>query len=481
MNHYRLPFLAFLSLSILSASAYDFEEGGIYFNISSETEQTCEVVAPPSGTDVTTVVIPASVDHLSKSYTVTAVNENAYYNSGKLSSVILPSSVTKLGANSFALCPCLFKVMILSASAPEGIATAFDSIAGRQTYVPSFAYSPFASVLGKLNIYQPLKWFEDNGIRYIVLSSADSVCDIFDCAELPATSLEIGESVEYDAKTYRIENINDYAFYGKTSLLSLKSANTGKIGKSAFASCTSLHYALLSDAIEAKAKAFSRCASLDSIFLGRNFKQLGDSMLYGCPAIKKIISASDIPPLCTNNPFTGIYKKGCTLSIPSVASGMYKAASQWAGFSKQDTLYVNDFKLLFAGTNGIRLSILFSDNPVVILSNKSHELTVKTDKYSWAFSDIDHISLTPVYSTTASPITQITQAKTNGNIVIAEGTILVENAGTQQVRVYSSGGLLLKSGSARSNNTAEINISDLEEGIYILRIGKQSMKFFIKK
>ncbi len=106
--------IAVLSASI-SASAYDFEVDGIYYNIISLDDLTCEVTynagnkstnklkfytnyhlnySYPSYTG--NVTIPPTVNYKGRVLSVTGIGEYAFLNCTGLSSLSLPSSITQI-------------------------------------------------------------------------------------------------------------------------------------------------------------------------------------------------------------------------------------------------------------------------------------------------------------------------------------------------------------------------------------------------
>ncbi|MBR1803834.1 MAG: Ig-like domain-containing protein [Muribaculaceae bacterium] len=88
---------ALVALSALCVQAYDFEEGGLYYNINGEN------VTLTTG-DVTyagDIVIPATVEHDGVTYNVTAVG-TVFKNNTAVTKLVLPSTVTSLPESCFA-------------------------------------------------------------------------------------------------------------------------------------------------------------------------------------------------------------------------------------------------------------------------------------------------------------------------------------------------------------------------------------------
>lgn len=127
----RLPFFTFMKKHIIiflialattiSATAYDFTDSGLYYNITGEG--TCEVTyrtkpSQPYYNGKINATIPATVSYNGKSYTVTAIGQSAFDYCQSLKSIVLPNTVTVIGNNAFAECSNLTSITL-----PAGLAT----------------------------------------------------------------------------------------------------------------------------------------------------------------------------------------------------------------------------------------------------------------------------------------------------------------------------------------------------------------------
>ena len=113
----KLPilFLALLA-SMPDASAYDFEEDGIYYT-ANRTMATVTYKTTNYNTYSGDVAIPESVNHNGVTYTVTAIDAEAFRSSSGLTSVAIPSTVTEIGMMAFYECDRLTRVDISSIEA----------------------------------------------------------------------------------------------------------------------------------------------------------------------------------------------------------------------------------------------------------------------------------------------------------------------------------------------------------------------------
>ena len=101
--------LCLLWLLATTASAYDFMKDGIYYNILSDSERTCEVRSNDySGA----IDIPASVEYDGNTYSVTSIGNYAFFNCDALTSINIPNSVTSIGDDAFYSCDALTSINI---------------------------------------------------------------------------------------------------------------------------------------------------------------------------------------------------------------------------------------------------------------------------------------------------------------------------------------------------------------------------------
>ena len=97
-------------LSTLTASAYDAEIGGFYYNFVTETKQA-EVTGISYISDYR-VIIPATVKYNGVIYNVTSIGREAFRNRYVLKSVTIPNSVTSIGSYAFSDCSGLTSMTI---------------------------------------------------------------------------------------------------------------------------------------------------------------------------------------------------------------------------------------------------------------------------------------------------------------------------------------------------------------------------------
>ena len=108
MKQRFILFVSTLVLSIVfgnSASAYDVEVGGIYYNLDT-SNKTAEVTYKNTNYNSYSgsVTIPSSITIGSVDYSVKSIGESAFYDCTGLTSVTIPNSVISIGEGSLFKC-----------------------------------------------------------------------------------------------------------------------------------------------------------------------------------------------------------------------------------------------------------------------------------------------------------------------------------------------------------------------------------------
>ena len=102
----------FLSLAVLlSLPMLAVEIGGINYDLNAEAKQAT-VIQKSSVYYSGEVVIPESVEYEGATYSVTSIEEKAFYHCSGLTSVTIPNGVTSIGNMAFRECTGLTSVTI---------------------------------------------------------------------------------------------------------------------------------------------------------------------------------------------------------------------------------------------------------------------------------------------------------------------------------------------------------------------------------
>ena len=224
------------------------------FNLSSG-----EITSLTShGKTLTNIIIPSKIDNVD----IISIGEEAFYNCSRLTSVVIPNSVTSIGDQAFSGCTSLKSVEI------------GDSV----TSIGDNAFNYCAS-LTKVNYTGTIdQWAQ------ISFSSYDSNPLFY------AKNLYINGELVTQANITTATKINAYAFYNCSSLTSVVIGDSvTSIGEDAFSSCDSLTSVEIGDSVTSiGGGAFYDCSSLYSVVIGNSVTSIGDSAFNACTSLTSI-------------------------------------------------------------------------------------------------------------------------------------------------------------------------------------------------
>ena len=322
-------FVALLTSSALSA--YDFQSGDLYYNITSDT--TVEVTSKSSsypyneGVTFTTATIPETVTNNGTTYSVTRIGEAAFKNCSSLTSVTIPNSVTSIGSDAFSGCDALTSVTIPNSVTSIGkfafvgcCALTSITIPNSVTSIGSNAFSGCSSLtsvtipnsvttIGNYPFYgcQSLESIvvEQGNVTYDSRENCNAIIEtatntlVVGCKNttIPNSVTSIGKMAFYDCQNLNsivipnsITNIGESAFGGCISLTSITIPNSvTDIGEWAFEACISLASCTIGNGVRSIGyAAFYRCISLTSITIPQSVTNIGEVAFGGCYALTSI-------------------------------------------------------------------------------------------------------------------------------------------------------------------------------------------------
>ena len=211
-------------LCSLTASAHDFEVGGIYYKINSSTDLTVRVTYKGYSENAYyneytgTVIIPKSVTYNSNTYRVTEIAESTFSGCDGLTSITIPESMTEIRRYAFNGCTSLTEVIIEDGSTT--LSLEFNYLSLHNLGEGLFYDCP----LEKVYLGRNLSYSSERSYGYSPFYNTTN----------KLTSVTISESVT---------SIGSYAFYDCSSLTSFtipKGSKLTSIGKVAFRGCSSL-------------------------------------------------------------------------------------------------------------------------------------------------------------------------------------------------------------------------------------------------
>lgn len=249
-------YLSLLALMLATnAHAVAFKVDGINYSTTSATTVKVLPYSSGSGEGISLnngyqgdVVIPEKITYEGVDYTVTAVEEETFSFSNKLTSVSLPATVQSLGEAPFASCNRLTAIHVDEAS------------------------PYFKTIDGVLF---------DHDVS-VILACPASMTGTYN---VPSTVREVGHS----------------AFYGCTRLTDITLPDgVMVIGESAFRSCTKLQsFRIPKGVTEIKNHMLRNCASLQSVFIPEGVTRIGNYAFSYCQSMGEITIPSTVKTVGT--------------------------------------------------------------------------------------------------------------------------------------------------------------------------------------
>lgn len=199
-------------LCSVMANAYDFEVGGIYYNIISATDLTAEVT---NGDNKYTgdVIIPSTVNYKSRDLSVIAIGWGGFSGCTELNSITIPNSVKSIGGSAFEDCSSLISITIPDSVTSINMSTFEDCSSLTSIIIPNSVitidWEAFSGCSSLTNITIP------NSVISIEKGAFNKCTSLKELRiEDGDTSLEMGYSF-YDSKKdyYYDDRWNDY-YYG---------------------------------------------------------------------------------------------------------------------------------------------------------------------------------------------------------------------------------------------------------------------------
>ena len=292
-------------LCSITASAQSFGVDGIYYRITSSKKPLTVGVTSGINDYVGEVAIPDNIIYEEKVYTVTSIEDWAFYDCSNLTSITIPNSVTSIGDLAFSGCSGLTSVTI-----PYSVISI-----GREAFYKCSGLSSLSISNGVTNIGSGAFWYCSSLTSVTIPNSVTSIEDhaFYYCSSLTNIIVEEGNTV-YDSRNNcnaiietatntltqgcnstiipnSVTSIGDAAFCGYKGLTSIPIPNSvTNIGGWAFMNCSNLTTITIPNSVTNIGDfAFNGCKGLASITIPNSITSIGDEAFVGCFSLLSIV------------------------------------------------------------------------------------------------------------------------------------------------------------------------------------------------
>ena len=250
--------------------------------------------------------------------TITKIAENAFDSNDNITKIIIPNSVTEIGAKAMGLCFSLKNISVASDN------PAYCDIDGVL----------FSKDKTKLCQYLCARTTKE----YIIPETVTTIGDYAFHLSIKLTSVVIPASVT---------SIGNGAFQSCKKITSFELPEAlENIGMRAFTSCEAVKSFVIPNAVTSIGRyAFQRCKALQSVTIGSSVNTIGRSPFTSCNSLTSVICLAAQCPVCEDESLVSDYET-TTLSVPSESVSLYKSTAPWSSFANIEGIEVTGIETI---------------------------------------------------------------------------------------------------------------------------------------
>ena len=292
------------------ADSFDFEEDGIFY-LENGNEATVTSRSAMLNSYSGKVIIPSTVTHDGKTYTVTSIGADAFRNSSELTEVVLPSTIKRIERFAFSYCSNLRSINIGRAVTFIGTAafnecTALDVVniedlaAWCTVELENYLSSPLTNGRLFVNGQEVQDLVIPESVQQ-VNNDVFGMCRSLKSVTIPGSLSIIGEDAFWGCENLRsvtvngrVDELGEFSFAYNDYLESFTvNGSVGMIGYAAMAMCPKLAEVILNDVEEFDYYAFNSCESLTAVTIPASTRNLGYASFAYCSALADVTFMSD--------------------------------------------------------------------------------------------------------------------------------------------------------------------------------------------
>lgn len=454
----------FVTLAVLvgfamQALAYDFEVDGIYYNLllytGNQEVQVTHCAQPGWNCYSGDVIIPEIITYEGDSYTVTAIGMFAFKGCVDLTSVTIPSSLRSIGGSAFLGCTALYDIHIPN-TVEKVDASAFKNTGWYNNQPDGFPLYLDGWCLGFKEKMPLVELTIDEGTIKLA-NGAFYEYETLVSVTLPNSLISIGTHTFAFCTELRdvdwggsIQVIGRSAFYSCSSLEDfMLPESVIEIGEWAFCGCRNLYHLNLPNSITTLGEyAFDECSNLTEVILPSGLTEIADG-LFDQAGLKSITIPNGVTNIGALAFFAceGLESAVIPASVTEIGNHAFVCPNM-------DTVTcLGGIPASLYGNTVTSFEV--PENCCLIVPCGSAE-TYSNSRWGEVFTNI--VEDCDGIDETAETISVFPNP--------AQHFVRVEGITAREIQCYNGLGQLVKT----VQNSNEISVEDLSEGVYLLRI-----------
>ena len=253
--------------------------------------------------------------------TITRIAENAFYSNENITKIIIPNSVTEIGAKAMGFCTLL-----------KNISVASDNP----------AYCDIDGVLFNKDVTKLCQYLRARTTKeYVIPETVTTIGEYAFYYSSKLTSVIIPKSVT------SIEN-SAFQFCKKIASFELPEV-LESIGNNAFANCEAVKSFVIPNSVTTIGRnAFQKCKALQTVTIGSSVNTIGRNAFSNCNSLTSVICLAAQCPVCENETLLTDYET-VKLSVPTESVALYQSTAPWSSFANIEGIEVT-------GIDNVKLS-----------------------------------------------------------------------------------------------------------------------------